>query len=84
MTQVTKNNVTLTYNDKEVRLESETRLVRYNLNNSNTWTIELDDKTRTQKHTDYYYNLRILTKISNEDMLNHLDKKQYQLGFFTK
>ena len=83
MTQVTKNNVTLTYNSEEVRLESETRLVMYHLNPSNTWTIELQDKTREQM-TGCYWNLGIMTGVSTEDMLKHLDKKQNQLGFFTK
>jgi hypothetical protein len=84
MTQVTQNNVTLTYNSEEVRLESETRVVKYNLNPSNTWTIEFQDKTRTQKQTGCYWNLGIMTRVSTEDMQKHLDKKQYQLGFFTK
>lgn len=82
MTRVTQNNVTLTYNSNEVILESETRILRYTLMPSNTWTIEFEDKTRTQIQTGNYWNLRTLTKVSQSDMLKHLDKKQHQLGFF--
>ena len=82
MTRVTQNNVTLTYNSNEVRLESETRVLRYTLMPSDTWTIEIEDKTRTQKQTGNYWNLGTLTKVSKSDMLKHLDKKQHQLGFF--
>lgn len=84
MTQVTQNNVTLTYDSKEVVLESETRRVCYDLMPSGTWSIFFEDKTRKQVQTGQYWNLRVLTKVSTSDMLKHLDKKQYQLGFFTK
>ena len=77
-----RNNVTLSYSSTEVRLESETRILRYTLMPSNTWTIEFEDKTRTQVQTGNYWNLRTLTKVSTKEMLKHLDKKQHQLGFF--
>lgn len=77
-----QNNVTLTYNSTGVVLESDTRKVSYDLMPSGTWSIYLEDKTRTQNGD--YWNLRTLTKVSEKDMLEHLDKKQYQLGFFTK